>query len=172
MALDDIRVNATVTQSHLDSKAEAEQAGRIVLNYTDEIELLRRGLAEGRATNRLAQIVGIKWQRIAEIAHILGRTPDGKFSPSDWAVMRRTVVDIDTITADARTEAAVREQQARDRLVLLRDHIHDQVLDLADRAGIRLLTGPPPVSSRILRTEAVAERSATITAFSGLARAS
>lgn len=172
LALDEVRVNSTVTQSHLDSKPGADAGGRIVLNYRDELEVVRRGLTTGNATNRLAQILGVKWQKVAELAHILGRTPEGKFIPKDWAIMRRALSDADTIRVTTTTAAAVREQQARDRIAIRRDHDHERALEIADRRGIRLVTGPPPLSSRILRTEAVLDRTASLSHFAGLSRAS
>ncbi|MFC0313588.1 hypothetical protein ACFQNE_03010 [Gordonia phosphorivorans] len=170
MALDEVRVNATITQTHLDRKPDTDTSGRVVLSYSDELEVLRRGLATGQATNRLAQIIGVKWQRVAEVAHILGRTPGGQFVPSDWAAMRRSMSDLDSARTSAVREAAVREQTARDRIAVRRDHDFERVLDIADRRNLYLVSRPAPLSSRLVRTAAVLEHSSAVHEFTALSR--
>lgn len=166
IALDERRADTVVTQSFLDAKPSASADGRIVLSYTDEIVLLRTGLTDGAVTkNRLKQVLDCKWEKVAELAHILGYAPEGKYIPTLWADRRRELAATDTHAQDAAADAAHREQHARDLIAIRRNLDHDKILDLADRSQTRIFSGPPPLSSRIRRTTLVAERTAAVQRF-------
>lgn len=168
IALDERRTDTVVTQSYLDSKPKESANGRIVLSYTDEIVVLRTGLAGGQVSkNRLKLVIDTKWEKVAEIAHILGHAPEGKFQPTPWADRRRALAAFDTKAADAMSDAEHREQHARDLIEIRRNIDHDQTLDLADRTHSTVFGGPAPLSSRVRRTTLVAHRSAELDRFSG-----
>ncbi|KJR10486.1 hypothetical protein [Gordonia sihwensis] len=166
IALDEQRTDTVVTQSYLDAKPAAKADGRIVLSYTDEIALLRAGLTDGLVTkNRLKQVLDTKWEKVAELAHILGFAPEGKYSPSPWAQRRRSLAAADSQASAAAATAAHREQYARDLAAIRRNIDHDRILDLADRSHVAIFGGPTPLSSRVRRTTLVGHRSEALSRF-------
>ncbi|WP_347956208.1 hypothetical protein [Gordonia aichiensis] len=166
IALDERRTDTVVTQSYLDAKPTASADGRIVLSYTDEIALLRTGLTDGLVTkNRLKQVLDTKWEKVAELAHILGFAPEGKYAPSPWAQRRRSLAAADSQAAAAMAAAAHREQYARDLTAIRRNVDHDRILDLADRSHTTIFSGPTPLSSRVRRTTLVSHRSEALSRF-------
>lgn len=149
MALDGERVNFTVTQSHLDANPDEGIDGRIVLSYDDEWEVLRRGLRDGVTRYRMSQILGTRWQRVSEMAHIIGFPIDGAFEPTAWAERRRPIHVADLAQQDLRQHWRRAAQKARDSELLRANKINADVKRRARRAGFEFFRRPPRVPLRL-----------------------
>ncbi|WP_155832226.1 hypothetical protein [Gordonia alkanivorans] len=140
LALDEMKTNYVVSQTYLDLNPDASADGRIVLSYADEWAVLTRGIHSGVSRHRLAQILDCSWKRSSETAFIIGlcEADENSFEPTPWDHVRRAIYRSDVDEERTQRANAAAAQRSRDRHVLQRNHIHDEVLDLATAYGVRI----------------------------------